>query len=919
MQDTITRGENIEMIDVDQNDLEDNRQQNDLGDERFDLCSDKRKVESIQSYPSSSMKPSKASKSRINKEKNEILSKKSKLDSKNSDRLKRSTSAKKKSSSKSFVGKKLSKNSSSNHLKISNGLRTNKRAKKISTQKNKATKTSKRLVNLNLEKKPTKKSDHRNNTRINHTDINHRKKKLKTLTSVNDCRLTKNSGYIKCSVCNQTKYYSHVQRRYGIFSCEPCFKFFARFIKQPKHFQCYDQDRCVIALDDDEGSNEIEQSDQSIRYGSSQGSGTRCKACWLKLCFERFKINSEIRESLINEYIPALAYEKSEKQNDEAKNSKSEKLNKNKSSRKISSKSSTSKSNQSDNKFRSEKRKRKKRSILKRNESSLKSFLNTKTNSFETQSIDEENNCAMNNSINIGTSNEDVDNNDNNLDNQINIEPNLLIESSLIDIEDSKEKSPNDAIIQTSFIDDDLDRLIDDALESTEKIKVDDDDDDVDDDEECFNQNRNEIDSESQFNQLFDDRKRIKQRNKSSSLSNSSMKKSRCKVCQGCKAKDCGQCSYCLDKKKFGGSNVIKQACKYRVCVRFNEKSRSKTFQFDCVNCDDTIRSHSSNSCGSSPILRKDSSSFHSSSSSSPLSQQQSQNLHQQQQQTSLPFCCNMEQGSSPNSTNSSNGSCQTFTMYNRCKYDPPLLINDHQMKPICNKFPDVDLYNDYNFTQNQINDGFSSKTLDDYTINYQYPYSNEYRSSIEYPNFRHSNSRNPSNNLCQWDPNSSLDHYHNHLKDCSCFHPNDDQNFLNGIDECKNQINSNDYNRSVMNYYEKDSHTIGNSNHSTILRPESHQYPSSYRFHQSTNQSDASSDLYCQYQNCFGNSFDSSDPQQQQQFQQKESYWMERPTYYGYRNNTTIFDNSNYYQQQETYYSDQRDDFKYRNLNFSE
>lgn len=115
MQDTITRGENIEMIDVDQNDLEDNRQQNDLGDERFDLCSDKRKVESIQSYPSSSMKPSKASKSRINKEKNEILSKKSKLDSKNSDRLKRSTSAKKKSSSKSFVGKKLSKNSSSNH------------------------------------------------------------------------------------------------------------------------------------------------------------------------------------------------------------------------------------------------------------------------------------------------------------------------------------------------------------------------------------------------------------------------------------------------------------------------------------------------------------------------------------------------------------------------------------------------------------------------------------------------------------------------------------------------------------------------------------------------------------------------------------------------------------------------------------
>ncbi|KAH7637417.1 histone-lysine n-methyltransferase mll [Dermatophagoides farinae] len=38
---------------------------------------------------------------------------------------------------------------------------------------------------------------------------------------------------------------------------------------------------------------------------------------------------------------------------------------------------------------------------------------------------------------------------------------------------------------------------------------------------------------------------------------NNNNKKSRCKECEGCRAQDCGQCSYCLDKKKFGGSNNI--------------------------------------------------------------------------------------------------------------------------------------------------------------------------------------------------------------------------------------------------------------------------------------------------------------------------------------------------------------------------
>ncbi|GAB1603167.1 histone-lysine N-methyltransferase 2A-like isoform X2 [Argonauta hians] len=43
-------------------------------------------------------------------------------------------------------------------------------------------------------------------------------------------------------------------------------------------------------------------------------------------------------------------------------------------------------------------------------------------------------------------------------------------------------------------------------------------------------------------------------------------RKVRCKQCEGCVADDCGTCVYCLDKPKYGGKNVIKQACINRRC-----------------------------------------------------------------------------------------------------------------------------------------------------------------------------------------------------------------------------------------------------------------------------------------------------------------------------------------------------------------
>lgn len=52
-------------------------------------------------------------------------------------------------------------------------------------------------------------------------------------------------------------------------------------------------------------------------------------------------------------------------------------------------------------------------------------------------------------------------------------------------------------------------------------------------------------------------------------------KLARCKKCAGCRAQDCGECIYCLDKKKFGGPNIIKQACKFRKCVLFSSPTRA--------------------------------------------------------------------------------------------------------------------------------------------------------------------------------------------------------------------------------------------------------------------------------------------------------------------------------------------------------
>ena len=41
----------------------------------------------------------------------------------------------------------------------------------------------------------------------------------------------------------------------------------------------------------------------------------------------------------------------------------------------------------------------------------------------------------------------------------------------------------------------------------------------------------------------------------------------RCKECENCLRPNCGKCMYCLDMKKFGGNNSLRQTCIHRKCL----------------------------------------------------------------------------------------------------------------------------------------------------------------------------------------------------------------------------------------------------------------------------------------------------------------------------------------------------------------
>lgn len=41
---------------------------------------------------------------------------------------------------------------------------------------------------------------------------------------------------------------------------------------------------------------------------------------------------------------------------------------------------------------------------------------------------------------------------------------------------------------------------------------------------------------------------------------------SKCGACYACLRDNCGRCKFCLDKPRFGGQNILKQACVLKQC-----------------------------------------------------------------------------------------------------------------------------------------------------------------------------------------------------------------------------------------------------------------------------------------------------------------------------------------------------------------
>lgn len=72
---------------------------------------------------------------------------------------------------------------------------------------------------------------------------------------------------VTCEVCGMTKFYSHISRRYGVFSCESCAKFFYRYTQKPQNYTCPNGGNCSLQI---------------------ESPGSRCKACLLDACLGKY-------------------------------------------------------------------------------------------------------------------------------------------------------------------------------------------------------------------------------------------------------------------------------------------------------------------------------------------------------------------------------------------------------------------------------------------------------------------------------------------------------------------------------------------------------------------------------------------------------------------------------------------------------
>lgn len=86
---------------------------------------------------------------------------------------------------------------------------------------------------------------------------------------------------LNCAICGIKDKPPNISKIYGQNSCLLCTKFFASFLKRPQQLYCAQDGDCLMTFD------------------------SRCQACWIKICLQKFDIDEEHRK-VGHKYSPKL-------------------------------------------------------------------------------------------------------------------------------------------------------------------------------------------------------------------------------------------------------------------------------------------------------------------------------------------------------------------------------------------------------------------------------------------------------------------------------------------------------------------------------------------------------------------------------------------------------------------------------------
>ncbi|KAK7600902.1 hypothetical protein V9T40_008343 [Parthenolecanium corni] len=108
------------------------------------------------------------------------------------------------------------------------------------------------------------------------------------------------AGVITCAVCGIQRYYKFIKqtKKFGLHSCEPCRKFISSMISNVRNgaqfsFTCIRKERPENCL-----MTENHSEKGGVKSKKDALSNTRCKACWLSLCLEKYEMHAGLRNSL---------------------------------------------------------------------------------------------------------------------------------------------------------------------------------------------------------------------------------------------------------------------------------------------------------------------------------------------------------------------------------------------------------------------------------------------------------------------------------------------------------------------------------------------------------------------------------------------------------------------------------------------